>query len=283
MIRNHWFLFSMVLMFSTDALAAYETTLPAAGSRAVSDKAFNPAISLILDGQFGSFSNDEELRDVPGFQLGEESGAFDEGFTLNESELVLQANVDDKFFAFATVALEYEAGETHVALEEAWLQTLTLPSGLQLKAGQFFSGVGYLNGFHPHATDFVDDPLPYRVFLDGRFADAGVQLTWTPATLLYMQFGAELLAGNSFPAAGAANDGVGAWSAFAKFGGDFNISNSWLASISRISADAVERESGGTAEETDINPLFTGDSDMWLGAFVWKWAPRGNAGNRNFR
>lgn len=273
----------LLITFSCSVNAAYESSLSSPGSRSLSDRAFNPAISLILDGQYGSYSNDARERDVPGFQLGEESGGFEEGFTLNESELNLQANIDDKFFAFATVALESEAGDAHVALEEAWLQTLALPAGLQLKAGRFFSGVGYLNGFHPHATDFADDPLAYRVFFDGRLADTGVQMTWTPATLLYMQFGAELMAGNSFPAAGASNDGVGTRTLFAKFGGDVTASHSWLAGVSRISAEAIERGSGGTAEETGVDPLFTGDTDMWIGSLVWKWAPRGNAANRNFR
>lgn len=256
---------------------------PRRGGSAVSDKSFNPAISLILDGQYAAYSNDTELRDVPGFQQGGEAGGFDEGFALNEGELVLEANIDDKFFASSTVAFESEGGETHVELEEAYLQTLALPAGMTLKAGKFFSGIGYLNEIHPHATPFVDDPLPYRVMLGGRLSDTGIQFVWTPATLLYMQFGGELLSGSGFPASGRAHDGAGTWSAFARFGGDFNISNSWLASLSYLSADAIERGSGGTAEETGIDPLFTGDSDTWIGSFVWKWAYRGNPRSRSFR
>ncbi|MCB1694111.1 MAG: hypothetical protein KDI19_15175, partial [Pseudomonadales bacterium] len=167
------------------------------GSGAISDKAFNPAISLILDGQYASYSNNDTARDVPGFQLGEEAGGFAEGFTLNESELNLQANVDDKFYGASTISFGYDGGETSVEMEEAYLQTLTLPAGLQVKAGKFFSGIGYINAIHGHATSFVDDPLPYRVMFGGRLSDAGVQLTWTAPTILYIQLGAELLSGNS--------------------------------------------------------------------------------------
>jgi hypothetical protein len=259
------------------------TTSIGGASTATSDKAFNPAISLILDGQFANFSHEEEARDVPGFQLGGEAGGFDQGFLLNESELVMSANIDDKFYAYATLALEIEGDETHAALEEAYLQTLALPGGLTMKAGKFFSGVGYLNGFHRHATSFATDPLPYRVMFGGRFIDTGMQMTWTPPTLLYTQIGAEYLAGHGFPSAGAANDGKGTWTAFAKAGGDINESHSWLASISHISADVVERGSGGTAEDTGIDALFTGSSKTQIASLVWKWAPAGNTRERNFR
>ncbi len=254
-----------------------------AGSSAISDKAFNPAISLILNGQYSSHSNHQELRDVPGFQQGGEASGFGEGFELNESELNLQANIDDKFFANSTIALESEGGETEVAVEEAFLQTLTLPAGLTLKGGKFYSGVGYINGIHSHATSFVGDPLAYRVMMNGRLADTGVQMSWTAPTILYMQFGAELFAGNSFPASGAAKDGTGSWTAFAKFGGDVDDSNSWLASFSHVSADAIDRSSGGEAQEDGPDPLFTGDSDTWIASLVWKWAPHGNPRERHFK
>ncbi len=253
------------------------------GGSAISDKAYNPAISLILNGRFETHSFDESTRDIPGFQLGGEAGAWDQGLLLGESELNLQANIDDKFFASATLALESEDGETGVALEEAFLQTLALPAGFTLKAGQFYSGVGYLNGMHPHATSFLGDPLPYRTMFGGRLADAGVQLNWTAPTILYTQLGLEVLAGNSFPGVGAAHNGRGIWTAFAKLGGDFNDSNSWLASLSYVSADAIERDSGGTTADSGTDALFTGDSNTWMGSLVWKWAPYGNPRERAFR
>ncbi|MCB1694447.1 MAG: hypothetical protein KDI19_16865, partial [Pseudomonadales bacterium] len=110
-----------------------------------------------------------------------------------------------------------------------------------------------------------------------------VQLTWTAPTILYIQLGAELLSGNSFPGAGASNNGVGTKTLFAKFGGDVGYSNSWIASASYIRSDATARPSGGTADETGIDPLFTGKSDTWVLAGVWKWAPNGNPRSRNLR
>lgn len=253
------------------------------GSSAVSDKAFNPAISLILDGKYTNFSNDSAPRDIPGFQLGAEAGGGEQGLALGESELNLQANIDDKFFAATTIAFGYDAGETETAVEEAYLQTLALPAGFTLKAGRFYSGVGYLNGIHSHATGFADDPLPYRALLNGRLADAGIQLNWTAPTILYAQFGIEAFSGNSFPAAGAGHDGVGTRTAFAKLGGDIDVSNSWLAGLSYVNSAVQGRSSGVAAEESGLNPLFSGDSDTWIGSLVWKWAPYGNPRDRNFR
>lgn len=249
----------------------------------MSDRAFNPAISLILTGQFSERTNSDEVRDVPGFQLGEEAGEFSHGFALGESELNLQANIDDKFFGASTIAFAVEEGESVVEIEEAYLQTLALPAGWRIKAGRFYSGAGYLNSFHIHATAFYDDPLPYRIFFGGRLADTGMQVTWTAPTLLYWQVGGEYFAGDSFPAAGSENQGKGMRTVFTRLGGDVNQSNSWLASIGYVSADAAERSSGGTAEVSGADPLFSGDSDILMGSFVWKWAPLGNPRNRSFR
>ncbi len=260
------------------------TEIPAVvGSSAVSDKAFNPAISLILGGHYTRRSNADPVRDVPGFQQSDGAGSFTQGLLVGESELTLQANIDDKFYGVATLALESDAGETSISVEEAYLQTLSLPIGLSLKAGKFYSGVGYINGMHSHATGFFDDPLPYKVMFDGRLADSGLQLSWTPATLLYMQYGLELFAGDSFPAAGAARGGTGTWTAFTKFGGDLNDSNSWLAGLSYVSSVATDRGSGGTARATGTDPLFSGASNTWVGSFVWKWSPYGNPRERSFK
>ncbi|MEO8184977.1 MAG: hypothetical protein ABI895_39730, partial [Deltaproteobacteria bacterium] len=72
-----------------------------------------------------------------------------------------------------------ETGETVVELEEAYLTTLDLPFHLQLKVGQFFTGFGRLNPSHPHAWDFVDQPvINSRLFGPDGLRSQGVQLAW---------------------------------------------------------------------------------------------------------
>ena len=81
-----------------------------------------------------SFSkNDPDDPLIPGFPLGGEAGFPAEGFSLGEIELNISANVDDKFTAWLTAPLVIEDGEAGVEIEEAWVQTLSLPAGLSLK------------------------------------------------------------------------------------------------------------------------------------------------------
>jgi len=252
-----------------------------------STNAFNPAISVILDGRYAHFSNDPENYELPGFQLGGEAGLGESGFSLGHSELALSANIDDKFYGSLTAAIHDHDGETKIELEEAYLETLGLGGGFTIKAGRFFSGVGYLNEQHEHAWDFADAPLIYRGLFGNHLRDDGVQVNWIAPTDLYVKVGAELLRGDAFPAGGAAHDGVGAYSLFAKMGGDIGVSHSWQLGFSHWSADVEGRigEHHHHDEELDIahNPSFTGDSYINAIDFVYKWAPNGNPKNRNFK
>ncbi|MBA3563450.1 MAG: hypothetical protein H0W33_05500 [Gammaproteobacteria bacterium] len=261
-------------------LAAGGLAAGAAAAQQVTGNAFNPAISLILDGKFTSFDNEPEDYAISGFLLGEEAGLSNEGLSLDESELVISSNVDDRFYGSFTAALATDAdGETEVEIEEAYLQTLALPEGFTLKAGRFFSDIGYLNVQHAHRWEFADEPLVYRALLGTQYGDTGVQLKWLPPTERYIELGAEVMRGSSFPAGGAANDGVGAFSVFAHTGGDVGASHSWRGGVSYLSTKSEGRESP-FGELGDAS--FTGDSDVAIADFVWKWAENGNPRARNF-
>jgi hypothetical protein len=66
-----------------------------------------------------------------------------------------------------------------VDVEEAYLSTLTLPAGLQVKAGKFFSPFGRLNQQHPHVWDFVDAPLAQqRILANENLSGPGADLAW---------------------------------------------------------------------------------------------------------
>jgi hypothetical protein len=244
---------------------------------AVAANAFNPAISVILNGEVHSFSRDPDEFAVPGFALGPEVGPGDKGLSLGESELNFNANIDDKFYGSLTAALASEDGETAVELEEAYIQTLTLPHGMRLKGGRFFSGIGYLNPNHAHTDDFADRPLPYQAMLANQYGDDGVQLTWVAPTDQYLELGGELLRGDRFPAGGAADGGTGARTLFVHTGGDVGVSNSWGAGLSRLTADADQRTTN------DGEDVFTGDSTLTVADFVWKWAPNGNPYRHNLK
>ncbi len=263
---------------AAEVAGAYERTTGASG-RAGAAQPGNPAIGVILQGTYADYSSSAE-PEIPGFLLGPETELRPEGFSLRESELNFEANVDDKFRAWLTVGLENEEGETKVEVEEAYVDTLALPAGLGLKFGRFFSDIGYQNRLHNHAWDFVDAPLAYRAMLANQLRDDGVQLRWVAPTDLFVELGTELLRGDGFPAGGEDRSGVNAYTVFSHVGGDWGVSSSWRLGLSHLVADADGRETG--EEDSDARFIFNGDSDLTIADFVWKWAPQGNPTQRNF-
>ncbi len=263
------------------AAAVAAAAPPPAAAPAGGAKAFNPDISIILQGRYGAFSQEPETRFLPGILTGGEAaeggGVGAEGFALDETELALSANVDDKFYGFASIALNQEETDTEVEIEEVYLQTLALPAGFNIKAGQFFSEIGYLNKIHSHAWDFIDQPLAYQGLLGNQFIDPGVQLTWLAPMPFYLRFGGEVFAGDHFPAGGNANEGAGAQTAFVDLGGDIGNGHSWQAGLSWFNAKVRERLS--EFDETSVT--FDGDTNLYIADLVWKWAPGGNPKNTN--
>lgn len=248
---------------------------PTESSYASASNKYNPAIGIIIDGEIWSYSNSE--HSVTGFALGGESELAAEGISIGESEFIFSANVDDWFYGQITAAIEQEDGEFGIGLEEAYIETLSLPAGMTLRMGRFYSGVGYLNDKHKHTWAFADQALPYRAFLGNQYGDDGVQLRWLAPTDFFLEFGAELFNGSNYPAAGSANDGFGSNAIFARTGGDVGFSHSWTAGVSWLANDFIDRQSGD--EDSPIS--FTGSSDIYIADFVWKWAPNGNSRQRN--
>ena len=264
-----------------DANAAREIAEQAAidsASGPTAANAFNPAIGAVLAARFSDV--DPGWESIPGFIPGGELGPGGSGFSLGETELNLNANVDPRFFANLTLAIEDEGGEAEIAAEEAWIQTTALPYSLAAKGGRYFSGAGYLNGFHRHADDFVDRPLPYQAFFGGQYIADGLQMTWLAPTALFLELGAELNWGSGFPMSGNGETSPDAWTVSGKIGGDLGNSHSWQAGLSYVSADIVERDAGDDAVPGES---FSGDSDLSIFDFVWKWAPEGNATVNNFK
>jgi len=257
-------------------------TQMAAVSPATQEKAntFNPAVSAVLQGSLNSYSKNPDDYALPGFQLGDEAGLSAEGPTLDETELTLSANVDQLFYGQTTLSFSDTAAGSEVSVEEAFFDTLAMPGGSSLRVGRFFSNIGYLNSFHSHAWDFHDAPLAYRAFLGGQYGDTGVRLAWVAPTDLFWKIGGEALRGDGFPGGDATHTLGNSQSLFTKLGGDVGASNSWQLGLSQLWVDAVDR---GTDNPGDTSDSFSGDSNLTILDFVWKWAPNGNTVNRNFK
>src|SRR3954469_4512112 len=85
-----------------ERLKEAEARTPAPASSATAPAglaAFNPAISMVLQGTYANLSQDPRSFAIAGFPLGGEVTPGKRGFSLGESELTLSATVDPLFAA----------------------------------------------------------------------------------------------------------------------------------------------------------------------------------------
>jgi len=235
----------------------------------------NPSISAVLDGYY-------QTGDRP---LAERV----EGFGLGETELAISANIDEMFYGKVTAVLESHDGETELNLEEAFIQTLAMPAGLNVRAGRFLSDIGYLNNQHLHTDAFSERPAAYRAFLGGHYFDDGLRVSYIAPTDLYWTMGMEAFKGESLRAADEHGerdfDDVGVYTALTKIGGDIGIESAWQLGLSYLRNqngqayaeaehdDVVVDEEGHT--EHSHSASYTGEN-TYIADFVYKWAPNGN-------
>ena len=201
------------------------------------------------------------------------------GFSLGESELGIAANVDHLFRGTLIAAIQPDG--SGVEVEEAYIQTLALSRGFSVKAGRFFSAVGYQNQIHAHAWDFTDQPLVMKAFLGGQLNDDGVQVKWVAPTELYVDVGAEFTRGHAFPASDPDRNGAGAVNWFAHLGGDIGASLAWQTGLSYLTTSPRERVYDDPQSGTSNS--FSGASKLWALSGVLKWAPEGNSTVNNFK
>ncbi len=94
---------------------------------------------------------------------------------FDELELGMQSVVDP--YGRADIFISFTPDGASV--EEAYFTTLTLPGGLQVRAGKLFSPFGRQNQLHPHVWDFVDAPLgSTRVLARDVLSGPGVDVSW---------------------------------------------------------------------------------------------------------
>jgi hypothetical protein len=279
-----------------EAAAAAQPAAAQPVAKQVTDNAFNPAMSLILQGVYGDLDERPEDYAVTGFAGPGRINPGTRGFSLGESELNLSANIDQLFYG--NLLLAFEEGEAEV--EEAWFQTLALGHGLTVKGGRFFSGIGYQNALHPHAWDFFDAALVQRSFLGNNYGDDGLQASWIAPLPVYLEIGAEVGAGRSLPGtfeedtelaeADRNKNGPGAYALFARLGGDIGLSNSYRVGVSYLDSSTDEErfaladfDTRTDFDNTGVRSDYGGDVRLYGVDLVWKWAPDGNPARRNFK
>jgi len=143
-------------------------------------------MNISFDGLFAlAYSSDKHLDRL-------EVGDHDpqqRGFNARNIELAFNGAVDPYFEGFANIVFKLNNdNETEVEVEEAFLQTTSLPFNLQLKAGQFFAAFGRLNAVHPHAWEFADAPLVSgRILGPDGLRGVGAQISWIVPVPWYSQ------------------------------------------------------------------------------------------------
>ena len=267
---------------ATEPASAKAEARPVTRASSGAATAFNPAVSLILQGTYANTSQDPTTYQITGFiPSGDEVGPPKRSFGLGETELMFSANIDPYFRGVAIAAL---TPENEVEVEEAYFQTLALPQGFTLKGGRFLSGIGYLNEIHQHAWDFQDAPLPYKAFLGGQLRQDGVQMRWLAPTSIFVELGAEAASGEGFPGSDRNKNGVGGSALFGHVGGDFGASYAWRAGASYIKTSPRNR----AYDDVDalgglVTNSFSGDAKLWVADAILKWAPNRNSTDTNFK
>jgi hypothetical protein len=133
---------------------------------------FNPSIGVVGETilSYRSKGNEDTGSDRPG------------GFDVFQRsvELNVAASVDPfaKGYIVANASADSATGEANLGIEEAALQTTSLPWNLELKAGRFFGEFGRLSYIHDHELPFVNRPLVLDRYVGGESRTDGAQLNW---------------------------------------------------------------------------------------------------------
>jgi hypothetical protein len=85
------------------------------------------------------------------------------GLKAQGLELSVMGNVDPYF----RYEMHFEA--THLEMEEAYLSTLAIPGGIQVRAGKVMVPFGRQNPMHLHSWSFVNPPLSHTRFMGADF------------------------------------------------------------------------------------------------------------------
>ncbi len=243
--------------------------------------AFNPGISVVLQGNYQNLSQNPAQYGFNNVQIGEEVTPGRRGFGLGESEVTFFANVDHLFAANLVVSLQ---PDNSVEVEEAYGLATAVPYGIVPKFGRFFSGIGYMNEQHQHVWDFQDAPLVYQAFLGGQFTQDGLQVKWVAPTDTFLEFGTEIGNGDAFPGSPRNSNGAGRGAHSSTPADDIGDKASWRAGVSYLGTRAADRigrqpDTAGNIAQTS----FAGDAHTTIVDAVWKYAPTGNAKDTNVK
>jgi hypothetical protein len=216
---------------------------------------FNPAIGFVGE---TVFSYRSKGSDVTG---SDRPGGFD--VWQRSLEMVASASVDPfaKGYAVINASADAATGEATLAVEEAALQTTSLPGNLELKAGRFFAEFGRLAYIHDHELPFVNRPLALDEYIGGESQSDGLQLNWLAPIPHYVSVTAGVgdhFGGDSpnpdHPGTFRAFDGLNFWGRLSTY---FDLTPDWQleSGVSGLINPKTEDRGGALLQPNGISTL----------------------------
>jgi hypothetical protein len=185
---------------------------------------FNPAIGFVGETVFSYRSRgmDATGSDRPG------------GWDIWQRSVELNASASADPFAKAYVVANASAdaatGESTFGIEEAALQTTSLPWNLELKAGRFFAEFGKLEYIHDHELPVVNRPLAIDQYIGGESRTDGLQLNWLLPVEHYVSWTVgvgDSFGGNSPPSNPGNFRGIDGFNFWSRLSTYFDLTPDW--------------------------------------------------------
>ncbi|GJL64469.1 MAG: hypothetical protein NPIRA04_31230 [Nitrospirales bacterium] len=160
---------------------------------------FNPAIGLVVETIVGYTQRRQRFVDGDGDHAGSQVGTrlpSNVSSALRTIELFASAEVDPFARAYLIASGHAEGinargseefGKAFFEIEEAAIQSTSLPYNLSVRGGRFFSDWGFLGRRHAHDLPQIDVPPSLaQIFGNGNRTD-GIELTWLVPVPFYLQ------------------------------------------------------------------------------------------------
>ena len=216
---------------------------------------FNPAIGFVGETVFSYRSKGSEATGS------DRPGGFD--VWQRSLEMVASAYVDPfaKGYAVINASADSATSEATLAVEEAELQTTSLPGNLELKAGRFFAEFGRLAYIHDHELPFVNRPLALDEYIGGESQSDGLQLNWLAPFPHYVSMTAGVgdhFGGDSpnpdHPGTFRAFDGLNFWGRFSSY---WDLTPNWQleSGVSGLINPKTEDRGGALLQPNGVSTL----------------------------
>jgi hypothetical protein len=232
---------------------------------------FNPAIGLVGEEvtSYATKGMSETGSDRPG------------GIDVNVRSVELNvASAIDPFakgYAVINASADPITGDAAMDIEEAALQTTSLPWNLELKAGRFFGEFGRLAYIHDHELPVVNRPLALDQYIGGESQSDGFQVNWLVPLPQYLSLtaGAGDRFGGDIPPSNPGDfrhfNALNYWSRLSTY---CDLTPDWQAEMG-ISG-LINPSGGQQATQSDSSNITMTERRLAGADFSLKWAPLRN-------